>query len=102
MTVVAELEPGRPAPKRRGRLSRLTKRDKLVLFVMCGIPTILLFAFVWLPAMASVALSFTTWDGIGGGGAPPRSCCPGPSGPGGGGGPPCLPRKGGGRGVGGQ
>jgi len=66
MTVVAELEPGRPAPKRRGRLSRLTKRDKLVLFVMCGIPTILLFAFVWLPAMASVALSFTTWDGIGG------------------------------------
>jgi len=66
MTVVAELEPGRPAPKRRGRLSRLTKRDKLVLFVMCGIPTILLFGFVWLPALASVALSFTSWDGIGG------------------------------------
>jgi multiple sugar transport system permease protein len=66
MTVVAELEPGRPAPKRRGRLSRLTKRDKLVLFVMCGIPTILLIAFVWFPAMASVALSFTSWDGIGG------------------------------------
>jgi multiple sugar transport system permease protein len=66
MTVVAELEPGRPAPKRRGRLSRLTKRDKLVLFVMCGIPTILLIAFVWFPAMASVGLSFTSWDGIGG------------------------------------
>lgn len=66
MTVVAELEPGRPAPKRRGRLSRLTKRDKIVLFVMCGIPTILLIAFVWFPAMASVALSFTSWDGIGG------------------------------------
>src|SRR3954454_226406 len=66
MTVVAELEPGRPAPKRRGRLSRLTKRDKLVLFVMWGIPTILLIAFVWFPAMASVGLSFTSWDGIGG------------------------------------
>ena len=66
MTVVAELEPGRPAPKRRGRLSRLTHRDKLVLFVMCGIPTILLIAFVWFPALASVALSFTSWDGIGG------------------------------------
>jgi multiple sugar transport system permease protein len=66
MTVVAELEPGRPAPKRRGRLSRLTRRDKLVLFVMCGIPTILLIAFVWFPALASVGLSFTSWDGIGG------------------------------------
>jgi multiple sugar transport system permease protein len=66
MTVVAELEPGRPAPKRRGRLSRLTKRDKLVLFVMCGIPTILLIGFVWFPALASVALGFTSWDGIGG------------------------------------
>jgi ABC-type sugar transport system permease subunit len=66
MTVVAELEPGRPAPKRRGRLSRLTRTDKLVLIVMCGIPTVLLIAFVWFPAFASVALSFTSWDGIGG------------------------------------
>ena len=30
-----------------------------------GIPTLLLFAFVWVPALASVALAFTTWDGIG-------------------------------------
>ncbi len=66
MTVVAELEPGRPAPKRRGRLSRLTRTDKIVLVVMCGIPTVLLIAFVWFPALASVALSFTSWDGIGG------------------------------------
>jgi multiple sugar transport system permease protein len=67
MTVVTEtLEPGSPAPKRRGRLSRLTRTDKLVLFVMCGIPTLLLFAFVWFPALASVGLSFTSWDGIGG------------------------------------
>jgi multiple sugar transport system permease protein len=66
MTVVAELEPGRPAPKRRGRLSRLTRTDKLVLIVMCGIPTVLLIAFVWFPALASVGLSFTSWDGIGG------------------------------------
>src|SRR4051812_45079544 len=33
---------------------------------MCGIPTILLIAFVWFPTLSSVALSFTSWDGIGG------------------------------------
>src|SRR3954464_336844 len=65
MTVVTDA--ARPAtPKRRGRLSRLTKVDKLVLAVMCGIPTLLLLAFVWIPTLSSVALSFTAWDGIGG------------------------------------
>jgi multiple sugar transport system permease protein len=69
MTVVTEpLATGSPAPKRRRgrRLSRLTRTDKIVLFVMCGIPTLLLIAFVWFPALSSVGLSFTSWDGIGG------------------------------------
>src|SRR3954447_10974396 len=65
MTVVTDVRP--PAPRKgRARLSRLTRTDKVVLTVMCAIPTILLVAFVWFPTLASVALSFTSWDGIGG------------------------------------
>ena len=32
---------------------------------MAGVPTILHVALVWVTALASIALSFTTWDGIG-------------------------------------
>jgi multiple sugar transport system permease protein len=68
MTVVTE--PVREAAggrrRRPRRLSRLTRRDRLVLTVMCAIPSILLIAFVWFPAIASIALSLTSWDGIGG------------------------------------
>src|SRR6201991_4470994 len=70
MAVVESVVSESPAPRGRGRrLSRLTRTDKLVLFVMCAIPTILLIGFVWFPALASVGLSFTSWDGIGGLGA---------------------------------
>lgn len=65
MTVVTDTTKP-PAPKGRGRVSRLSRGDKLVLLVMCGVPSLLLVAFVWFPALASVGLSFTSWDGIGG------------------------------------
>jgi len=68
MTVVTE-PVSSPAPRRRRRsrrLSRLTRRDKVVVTVMCAIPTALLIAFVWFPTLSSIALSFTSWDGIGG------------------------------------
>jgi multiple sugar transport system permease protein len=52
--------------RRRRRLSRLSRRDKLVAALLLGIPLLLDLAFVWLPALASVLLSFTKWTGVGG------------------------------------
>jgi len=49
---------------RRRRYSLLTRRDRLVLAVMVGIPAVLDIVFVWLPALASVLLSFTNWRGV--------------------------------------
>ena len=52
------------APRRKGRYSLLTGRDKVTLSLMVGIPTVLCLSFIWLPTLASVALSFTNWRGI--------------------------------------
>ncbi|MHB8458558.1 MAG: carbohydrate ABC transporter permease [Candidatus Limnocylindrales bacterium] len=55
---------GVPASGRRRRYSILTRRDRLVLAVMVGIPALLDIVFVWLPTLASILLSFTDWRGI--------------------------------------
>lgn len=55
--------PSAKAPQGHRRL--LTRRDRLTLGLMAGVPTILHVALVWLTALASIALAFTTWDGIG-------------------------------------
>ncbi|MDX2681895.1 carbohydrate ABC transporter permease [Streptomyces sp. NY05-11A] len=49
----------------QGHKRLLTRRDRLTLGFMAGVPTILHVALVWVTALASVALAFTTWDGIG-------------------------------------
>jgi multiple sugar transport system permease protein len=48
------------------RVRRLTGRDKIVLGLMVGIPTLLHIALVWVPTLVSLLLSFARWDGIGG------------------------------------
>jgi multiple sugar transport system permease protein len=63
--VEATLEP-EVARTRKGRVRRLTRRDKLVLTLMCGIPFAVQVAFVWFPTFSSIGLSFTSWEGIGG------------------------------------
>ncbi|MCT9079446.1 carbohydrate ABC transporter permease [Streptomyces fulvoviolaceus] len=55
-----------PAPKALyGHRRLLTRRDRFTLALMAGLPTILHIALVWVTAFASIALAFTTWDGIG-------------------------------------
>ncbi|WP_327299069.1 carbohydrate ABC transporter permease [Streptomyces sp. NBC_01197] len=49
---------------RRGR-RRFTRRDLVVLGLLLGIPVLLDIAIVWGPTLASVVLSFTSWDGVG-------------------------------------
>lgn len=58
----AERRPRRP----RTRPRFLTRRDVVVLAVMIGVPALIHVGFVWFPTLASVLLSFTSWDGIGG------------------------------------
>src|SRR3954470_9576027 len=53
------------APRRRRRGRTLTRRDKLVAALMLGIPLLLDLAFIWIPALASIFLSFTKWTGVG-------------------------------------
>ncbi|MFH8584505.1 carbohydrate ABC transporter permease [Streptomyces celluloflavus] len=50
---------GRRGPRRH------TRRDLAVLGVLLGIPILLDLALIWGPTLASVGLSFTTWDGVG-------------------------------------
>jgi multiple sugar transport system permease protein len=50
----------------RQRATRLTLRDRVAVAVMVGVPLVFVVGLVWGPTLASVYLSFTSWDGLGG------------------------------------
>lgn len=51
---------------RGNRIRRFSGRDRLTVALMIVVPTVLVLGLVWGPALATVVLSFTNWDGIGG------------------------------------
>ncbi len=54
---------------RRGntrRFSLLTRRDRLTLTLMVGLPAFVHIFLIWVPTLGSILLSFTSWNGIGG------------------------------------
>ena len=50
---------------RKGKLTRLSRGDRITIFVMAAVPTLLVLWLVWLPGVASVALGFFRWEGVG-------------------------------------
>jgi multiple sugar transport system permease protein len=50
---------------RNRRVKRLTGIDRVVVVFMVAVPLLLTTLLVWLPAIATVLLSFTSWNGIG-------------------------------------
>ena len=51
--------------RRRGGVRSLSLRDKFVVAAMLGVPLLLEAAFIWIPAVGTIALSFTKWTGVG-------------------------------------
>lgn len=63
-TTAPEAGQGETRPARRGRLRQFTTRDRVVLAIMVGIPTLIQLVLVWLPTLFSIGLSFITWNGL--------------------------------------
>jgi multiple sugar transport system permease protein/raffinose/stachyose/melibiose transport system permease protein len=50
--------------KVRGRRAAFSKQDRFTLTAFIGVPTFLHVLMVWIPALMTVGLSFTYWNGI--------------------------------------
>ena len=51
--------------KRYKGINQLSPGDKILVALMIIVPTALVVGLVWIPAIMSVWLSFTNWDGLG-------------------------------------
>lgn len=48
----------------RGRVRKYSARDRLVMVLMLSVPALLVACLIWGPALASVFLSLTRWNGV--------------------------------------
>lgn len=55
----------RTAVTRTRRKARMATRDRITVALMILVPTAVVATLVWLPAMATIVLSFFDWDGFG-------------------------------------
>ena len=55
----------RRPPRRPRTVPTLSGIDRLTVALMVGVPTLVVVGLVWGPALATVLLSFTDWNGIG-------------------------------------
>lgn len=70
MTIANAQPTAPPGSKKTSRrryrgIDQLGGLDRVVVILMVAVPTLLLVWLVWFPAVASVLLSFTNWDGVG-------------------------------------
>ncbi|MEW2166060.1 sugar ABC transporter permease [Streptomyces sp. NPDC007084] len=61
----SEGPPGPPPGPGPRRVRRTPPRDRLVAALLLGVPLLLTVAFIWVPALGTVLLSFTRWNGVG-------------------------------------